>query len=83
MPSSVTVTPRLIHKEDLATTTTPNETQTVEVAGLGNTLLHKIDALFLSDLVSAANDTAAGTAGVNVGEIYRLSTTGKLRTRMS
>jgi hypothetical protein len=83
MPGSVTITPRLIYKEDMDKSTSPNETATATVAGLGSVTLHKVDAIFLSDLTPAANDSAAATAGIPVGAIYYNVTDGRVHARIS
>jgi hypothetical protein len=82
MPTA-TLTPRLIYKEDLAATTTRGETASATVLGAGSTTLNKVDAIFLSDLVSAANDAAAAALGVGVGALYYCSADGKPHARLS
>jgi hypothetical protein len=84
-PSAALLTSRKTAMEDLAVTLQPNgDTFVDEVAGVGpGQVLTKIPLTLLTQLVSAANDAAAGVAGVNVGEVYFLNTTNKLRTRMS
>ncbi len=84
MPSSVTVTPRKLFKEDLQLTTSPNaSTSNQTVLGLGTVALNPIDAVLYSVFTQAANDAAAGTAGIAVGEIYYNTTSSKLKARMT
>ncbi len=83
MAGTLEITPRLVHLEDMAATTTPTgDTETIDVLGGGAMSLTKIPITLLTQLVSAANDAAAGAGGVAVGEVYFLNTTSKLRTRM-
>ena len=73
-------------KQDLELTTTAAcETNSVNVLGAsGNPkTLNKVDMVRLTQFTVAANDTAAASAGVNVGEIYYNSTNSKLHARMS
>lgn len=84
MAGTVEITPRPIYLQDLAETAVPGTTDdSVEVLGAGPMTLTRIPITLLTQLVSAANDAAAGVAGVLVGEVYVLSTTSKLRTRMT
>ena len=86
MPSNVTLGPRKIHIEDLElTTTAAGETNSVDVLGAsGNPqTLNKVDMVRLTQFTVAANDVAAGVAGVAVGTIYYSSTISGLVTRMS
>lgn len=83
MPGVIQISPRKIHKEDLATTTTRGETAVENVMGLGSTTLTKVDAIFLSDLTAAADDAAAATAGVGVGYLYFNTTTSLPKVRMA
>jgi hypothetical protein len=84
MPSSVTITPRKLFKEDLQLTTSPNApTLSQTVLGLGTVPLTQIDAVFYSAFTQASNDSSAGTLGVNIGDIYYNTTTNTLRARMS
>lgn len=84
MPASVTVTPRKIAMEDLATTAVPaGDTFTDTVLGAGSTTLTKVPITLLSQLVSAANDAAAAAGGVLVGECYYHSVRLRLVTRMA
>ena len=82
MASILKVTPRPIYKEDLALSTdhspaTVNET----VMGVGVVALTPISAVLYSAFGAYANDAAAASAGVNLGEIYYNSTFGKLYAR--
>ena len=86
MAESITITPRLIYLEDLATTTEPTgETASVNVFGAtGNPqTLTKIAIVQLTDFHAAADDAGAAAAGVPVGGIYYNVTNGALQTRMS
>ncbi len=84
MPSSVTITPRKLFKEDLQLTTNPNAaTSNQTVLGLGTVALSQIDAVLYSAFTQAASDVAAATAGVGVGEIYYNTASGKLKARMT
>lgn len=84
MPASVTVTPRLIALEDLATTVVPSgDTFTDTVLGSGTQTLRKIPITLLSQLVGAANDAAAAGLGVGIGDCYYSTTRLRLVTRMT
>lgn len=82
MPS-VTLTPRLIYKEDLATSSVRGASEDVSVLGAGTTTLNKVDAIFLSDLTAALDDAAARDAGVGLGELYYNTATGKPKARLT
>lgn len=83
MPSSVTITPRKLFKEDIQLTTNPNAaTSSQTVLGLGTVALNPVDAVLYSAFVQASNDSSAGTAGVAVGEIYYNTVSSKLKARM-
>lgn len=84
MPSSVTITPRKLFKEDLQLTTSPSAAASNQtVLGLGTVALSPIDAVLYSAFSQALNDSAAASQGVAVGEIYYNTTTSKLKARMS
>jgi hypothetical protein len=85
MAEAVEITPRQIYQEDLALTTVPTgDTDSVTVLGApGPIALNKIPLTLLTQLVSAANDAAAGVAGVTVGDSYYNTATMRLRTRMT
>ena|ERR1039457_5848350 len=74
--STATVTPRPIGIEDLAVTLTPSgDTFSATVLGVGpGQTLTKIPITLLTQLKSAANDTAAAAAGVNAGQVYMNTT---------
>lgn len=83
MPTDITLTPRLIYKEDLSLTTNPaGETASVTVLGAGAQTLNKIPMVLLSQFTIAANDVAAAAAGVDVGVCY-VTAAGVLRTRLT
>jgi hypothetical protein len=83
MPTDITLTPRLLYKEDLAlTTTVTGETASVTVLGAGAQTLNKIPMVLFTQFTVAANDVAAAGAGVNQGEIY-VTAAGKLRARLT
>lgn len=83
MPSSVTITPRKLFKEDLQLTTSPTAaTSNQTVLGLGTVALNPIDAVLYSAFTRAADDQAAHAAGVTKGQIYYNTTTSKLQTQM-
>lgn len=84
MATDITLTPRLLYLEDLATTTNASgETESVTVLGEPSNpvLLHKIPAVLLTAFTQAANDSAASAAGVQLGEIYYNTTASKLYAR--
>lgn len=85
MPSSVNVVPRKLFKEDLQLTTSPSAaTSNQNVLGVvGVVPLNPIDAVLYSAFTQAANDTAAQTAGVGLGEIYYNTTSSKLKARLT
>lgn len=84
MPSSVTLTPRLIFKEDLSLTTSASQpTSSQYVAGIGPTTLHLIDAVLYSAFGQYANDAAAAAAGVNLGSLYYNTTDSTIHARLS
>lgn len=84
--STVTITPRLIYLQDLATTTNPaGETASVNVAGEATNpqTLTKIGLIQWSDFEQAASDVGAAAAGVALGEVYYRTTDGKLHARLT
>jgi hypothetical protein len=86
MPDVVTITPRKIYLEDLATTSNASgETASVTVAGEASNpqTLNKIALLLLTDLTQAANDAAAAAAGVAVGQVYYNTTNSAPHARQS
>lgn len=84
MPAIDILTPRLLAKEDLMLTTTPNPaTVNVIVLGAGSVPVTPIDAVLLGQFVQAVNDAAAATAGVAVGMVYYNLTYNGLATRMT
>jgi hypothetical protein len=86
MPTAITLTPRLLYKEDIAFTTNPSgETASVTVLGAPTNpnTLNKVPAVLLTMFTQAANDAAAAAAGVNVGQIYYHTGEGGLHTRMT
>lgn len=86
MPSDATLGPRKIYIEDLElTTVAAGETGQEDVLGAsGNPqTLNKVDMVRLTQFTVAANDAAAASGGVNVGEIYYNSTNSKLHARMT
>lgn len=85
MPSSVTITPRKLFKEDLQLTTNPSApTSNQTVLGLGTVALNSIDAVLYSAFPQAANDKIAhDTYGVDKGYIYYNTTTSKLKVQMT
>lgn len=84
MPSSVTITPRKLFKEDLQLTTNPSAaTSNQTVLGLGTVALNPIDAVLYSAFVQAVDDQAAHNAGVDKGYLYYNTTTSKLKTQMT
>lgn len=83
MPTDITLTPRLLYKEDLAlTTTVTGETASVTVMGAGTQTLNKIPMVLFTQFTVAANDGAAAVAGVAIGEVY-VTSGAKLRTRLT
>ena len=84
MADILTITPRLIYKEDLSLTTSNSPTPTATtVMGVGAVSLTPISAVLYSAFTSYANDTAAGVGGVGVGYLYYNSSTNLLKVRMS
>jgi hypothetical protein len=86
MPSDVTVTPRLICLEDVSVTTNPSgETVAMNVLGAaGNPqTLNKLALMLLTSLTQAANDAAAATAGVALGELYYCTGDSKPHSRLT
>lgn len=84
MADAVELTFRPIYMEDIASTKVPTgDNATVEVLGSGSQSLQKVPLTLLTQLVSAADDSAAATGGVLVGEVYYNTTRTRLRTRMS
>jgi len=86
MAADITLTPRLLYLEDLATTSNASgETASVTVLGeaVNPVTLNKIPVVLLTDFTQAANDGAAATAGVTVGEVYYSTTLSNLKTRMT
>lgn len=85
MAEAVEITPRQIYQEDLAMTTVPTgDTDSVGVLGAPSpATLNKIPLTLLTQLISAANDAAAGVAGAAIGDAYYNTTTMRLRTRMT
>ena len=87
MAVDATLTPRKIYLEDIDYLEDPTVTQTASVNVLGATgnpqTLNKPCLLLLTSLTQAANDAAAASAGVNVGQAYWNTTTGALYTRQS
>ena len=75
MADVITLTPRKIQKEDINLTTTTGSTRSATVLGAGSVTVTDLDAILIGDLTLAANDTAAATAGVNLGCLYRTGTT--------
>lgn len=76
MPDSVTVVYRLLANQDFLTSATPAQV-TATILGVGDVLV--------TPFVLAAGDTAAGVAGVLVGQLYMDSavTPNRLRVRMT
>ena len=84
MPSSVTITPRKLFKEDLQLTTNPNAAASNQtVLGLGTVALNPVDAVLYSSFTQASNDTNAGTGGVDAGEVYYNTTRNRLKAKAS
>lgn len=86
MPTDVTLTPRLIYLEDVATTTNPSgETASVTVLGaaVNPVTLNKLALVLLTQFGQYVNDAAAAAGGVPVGGLYYSTTYSKLHTRMS
>jgi hypothetical protein len=86
MATDITLTPRLIYLEDVATTANASgETANVNVLGaaVNPVALNKIPVVLLTDFTQAANDVAAGVAGVAVGFVYYNTTSSALKTRMT
>lgn len=87
-PIVITVTPRKLYLEDLAVTTNPaGETASVGVLQTDGTstaeTLNKIAAVLYTAFGRYANDGAAATGGVAVGQIYYSSTLAALKARMT
>jgi len=84
MPAAITITPRLIYKEDLALSTeNAPATVSVTVGGIGTANLTPLTPLLLDSLHSYANDAAAAAGGVPVGGPYYSSTYNQLHIRMT
>lgn len=83
MPGSVTINPRKIYVEDIDFTTTRGETTSATILGAGSQTVTKVDVYRLSDLTAAANDAAAASAGVIIGQHYYNTTYNKPWTRMA
>ena len=86
MAADVTLTPRLICLEDLSTTTNPSGatvSMTVLGAPINPVTLNKIAVVLLTQFTQAANDGAAATAGVNIGELYFHTGDAQLHARLS
>jgi hypothetical protein len=83
MADAVNITPRPLGMEDIASTASLGQTFTANVLGVGPTTLTMIPLGLITQLIQAANDEAAGVAGVPVGNIYLSTTYNALRTRMS
>ena len=84
MATDITLTPRKIYLEDLATTTTQaGETEAVTVLGaaVNPVTLNKLALVLLTQFTAAANDVAAAAAGVALGEVYYNTTASKLYSR--
>ncbi len=84
MPDIVTITPRKIYLEDVATTTTASgETASVNVAGEASNpqTLHKLALVLLTQFTAAANDAAAAADGVALGQVYYNTTASALYAR--
>lgn len=80
MPSSVTITPRKLFKEDLQLTTSPNAAASNQtVLGLGTVALNPIDAVLYSSFTQASSDTTAAAGGVDAGEVYYNTTRNRLK----
>jgi hypothetical protein len=84
MPTSLTLTPRKIYKEDLALSTSPSPTPISEyVLGVGNVPLNPINAVMYSSFGQYANDAAAAAGGVGVGYLYYNTSASAIKVRMS
>jgi len=73
MPADLTLAPRLICLEDLSITTNPSGatvSMTVLGAPINPVTLTKLALVLLTSFTQAANDGAAATAGVALGELY-------------
>lgn len=83
-PAAIVLTPRLMYIEDLATTVVPGTQTTDTIFGLGpNTTVTLIPITLLTQLKSAANDAAAATAGVLIGQCYYNTTDSSLHARLT
>ena len=82
MPSSVTLTPRKIFKEDL-NLSTDHSPATVDqtVGGVGVVPLTPINAAMYSDFGAYANDALAAAGGIALGQIYYNTTSSALFAR--
>lgn len=82
----ITLTPRPIYKEDCALVVSPTPiTTSANVLTAGGTVpatVTKMDIVFYSSLTVAANDAAAASAGVAVGQLY-VTGSSILQTRMT
>jgi len=84
MPAAITITPRLIFKEDLSLSTSQAPaTVNVEVGGVGVVPLTPLTPILIDSLGSYADDSAAASGGVGVGYQYFNSTANLPKTRMS
>jgi hypothetical protein len=86
MASDITITPRKLYLEDVATTTNPSgETASVNVLGEATNpvTLNKLALVLLTQFTQAANDAAAATAGVSLGEVYYSTALSALKARMT
>lgn len=76
MPTSLTITGRLISMADLAVTENPNgETFEAEVAGYGMATLDKIPAVLFTQFEQFSTDALARAGGIDQGMLY-YNTTG-------
>lgn len=77
------ITFRKLGIEDIEVTDTPGDTFQATVWGAGTQTLTKVPLTLLTQLTAAADDSAAATAGVSVGQIYFNTTHSALWARMS
>ncbi len=86
MAVAITLTPRLLYKEDMSLATVPTGLSTTDTVltttGPQTLSVTKLDIVFYSSFTIAANDVAAAAGGVGVGVVY-CTPAGVLRTRMS
>jgi hypothetical protein len=84
MPTSLTLTPRKIYKQDLNLTDNPSAAPVTEyVLGVGNVQLNPLDAVLYSSFGQYASDAAAAAGGVGVGYFYYNTSASALKVRMS